>query len=81
MQKLFHNEHLRKMGTSPSPPPLPQTTTRVGSFHSAVIYLTLYKPTVSRNLTLSARNSRQQVAKSVVNVLTVSVLREWTVYL
>ena len=58
MQKLFHNERHREMGTSPSPPPLPQTTTRVGPFYSAVIYLTLYKPTVSRNLTLSATNSR-----------------------
>lgn len=76
MQKLFHNERLREMGTFPSPPPLPQTSTRVGPFHSAVIYLTLYKPIVSRNLTLSATNSRQQEAKSVVTVLTVSVLRE-----
>ena len=76
MQKPFHNERLREMSTSPSPTPLPQTTTRVGPVHSAVIYLTLYKPTVSRNLTLSATNSRQQVAKSVVTVVTVSVLTE-----
>ena len=32
----------------------PKTTTRTGPFHSAVIYLSLYKPTVSLNLTLSA---------------------------
>ena len=59
MQKLFDNERLREVGTSPSPPPLPQTTSGVGPFYSAVIYLTLYKPTVSRNLTLNATNSRQ----------------------
>lgn len=50
------NERLREMGTSPLPPhpTLPQTTTRVGPFHSAVIYLSLYKPTVSLKWTFSA---------------------------